>query len=113
MVPLTSSLYVPGKISDPEHVVIDIGTGYYVKKASHHRLPYMFLHFADWFLITDPQSRKDAIEYYTDKVTYVQKNLEKLQETIERKQDNLQSCVGVMQMKLQEERQAEQSQAAQ
>lgn len=43
----------------------------------------------------------------------MQKNLEKLQETIERKQDNLQSCVGVMQMKLQEERQAEQGQAAQ
>jgi prefoldin alpha subunit len=34
LVPLTSSLYVPGRISDPEHVVIDIGTGYYVKKAS-------------------------------------------------------------------------------
>jgi hypothetical protein len=34
LVPLTSSLYVPGKISDPEQVVIDIGTGYYVKKAS-------------------------------------------------------------------------------
>lgn len=32
LVPLTSSLYVPGKIRDPEHVVIDIGTGYYVKK---------------------------------------------------------------------------------
>ncbi|GHJ83697.1 hypothetical protein NliqN6_0099 [Naganishia liquefaciens] len=90
LVPLTSSLYVPGKISDPEQVVIDIGTGYYVKK-----------------------SRKDAIEYYADKVAYVQKNLEKLQETIERKQDNLQSCVGVMQMKMQAERQAEQSQAAQ
>ncbi|KAI5450857.1 subunit of tubulin prefoldin [Naganishia albida] len=89
LVPLTSSLYVPGKISDPEHVVIDIGTGYYVKK-----------------------SRKDAIEYYADKVTYVQKNLEKLQETIERKQDNLQSCVSVMQLKMQEERQAEQAQTA-
>jgi hypothetical protein len=32
LVPLTSSLYVPGKITDPEHVVVDIGTGYYVKK---------------------------------------------------------------------------------
>ena len=32
LVQLTSSLYVPGKITDPEHVVVDIGTGYYVKK---------------------------------------------------------------------------------
>ncbi|KAJ9105799.1 hypothetical protein QFC19_003366 [Naganishia cerealis] len=88
LVPLTSSLYVPGKISDPAHVVIDIGTGYYVKK-----------------------TRKEAIEYYTEKVTYVQKNLEKLQETIERKQDNLQSCVSVMQMNLQAERQGEEQPA--
>jgi prefoldin alpha subunit len=32
LVPLTNSLYVPGKLSDTEHVVVDIGTGYYVKK---------------------------------------------------------------------------------
>lgn len=32
LVPLTNSLYIPGKISDPEHVIIDVGTGYYVKK---------------------------------------------------------------------------------
>ncbi|KAJ9115509.1 hypothetical protein QFC22_005267 [Naganishia vaughanmartiniae] len=57
------------------------------------------------------QTRKQAIDYYTEKVTYVQKNLEKLQETIERKQDNLQSCVSVMQMKLQAERQAEEQPA--
>lgn len=32
LVPLTSSLYVPGKLSDVEHVVVDVGTGYYIKK---------------------------------------------------------------------------------
>ena len=32
LVPLTSSLYVPGRLSDTETVVVDIGTGYYVKK---------------------------------------------------------------------------------
>jgi prefoldin alpha subunit len=32
LVPLTNSLYVPGKLSDIEHVIVDIGTGYYVKK---------------------------------------------------------------------------------
>jgi hypothetical protein len=31
-VPLTSSLYVPGKLTDVENVVVDVGTGYYVKK---------------------------------------------------------------------------------
>ncbi len=32
LVPLTSSLYVPGKLTDVESVVVDVGTGYYVKK---------------------------------------------------------------------------------
>ena len=32
LVPLTNSLYVPGKLRDLEHVIVDVGTGYYVKK---------------------------------------------------------------------------------
>jgi hypothetical protein len=32
LVPLTNSLYVPGKLSDTENVIIDVGTGYYVSK---------------------------------------------------------------------------------
>ncbi len=35
--PLTSSLYVPGRIRDPEHVVVDVGTGYYIKKVRSSR----------------------------------------------------------------------------
>jgi prefoldin alpha subunit len=51
------------------------------------------------------QSRQEAISLYTSKVKFVQETLDKLQATIERKQDNLQSCVGILQMKMQEERQ--------
>jgi prefoldin alpha subunit len=32
MVPLNSSLYVPGKIADPTKVVVELGTGYYCEK---------------------------------------------------------------------------------
>ncbi|KAH9051853.1 Prefoldin [Lactarius vividus] len=32
LVPLTGSLYVPGKLRDVENVVIDVGTGYYVRE---------------------------------------------------------------------------------
>jgi prefoldin alpha subunit len=32
LVPLTNSLYVPGKLTDAENVLVDVGTGYYVKK---------------------------------------------------------------------------------
>lgn len=33
LVPLTSSLYVPGKIADASKVLVDVGTGYYVSKS--------------------------------------------------------------------------------
>lgn len=34
LVPLSGSMYVPGKIADAENVIIDVGTGYYVQKVS-------------------------------------------------------------------------------
>lgn len=34
MVPLTSSLYVPGKLTDPNSVLVEIGTGFFVEKSS-------------------------------------------------------------------------------
>ena len=36
--PLTSSLYVPGRLIDVENVLIDVGTGYYAQKV-RPRLP--------------------------------------------------------------------------
>lgn len=32
MVPLTSAIYVPGRLKDVSKVLIDIGTGFYVEK---------------------------------------------------------------------------------
>lgn len=32
LVPLTSSLYVKGRLADREKVLVDVGTGYYVEK---------------------------------------------------------------------------------
>lgn len=34
LVPLTPSLYVPGKLASTETVLVDIGTGFYVEKVS-------------------------------------------------------------------------------
>ncbi len=54
LVPLTSSLYVPGKLSDVENVVVDVGTGYYVKKVN----PLLLFRIYRAKLITE-QSRGD------------------------------------------------------
>ncbi len=32
LVPLTSSVYVPGKLKSPDDLLVDVGTGFYVKK---------------------------------------------------------------------------------
>ncbi|KAL4400161.1 subunit of tubulin prefoldin [Malassezia pachydermatis] len=77
LVPLTASLYVPGRLADPDKVIVDIGTGYFVEK-----------------------TRAEARSLYQDKVNYVVKNMEQLQETIHRKQDNLRVVGELLQVKL-------------
>ena len=54
--PLTGSMYVPGLLTQPEKVVVDIGTGYYVEKDS-----------------------TAAQEYFTRKVKFVTENMERVQ----------------------------------
>ncbi|KAF8628173.1 hypothetical protein AX15_004054 [Amanita polypyramis BW_CC] len=83
LVPLTNSLYVPGKLCDVDHVMVDVGTGYYVRK-----------------------TRKQAAKHYTDKVGYIQTNIETLEETLQKKRDNLNYLTTVMQSKIQNQAQA-------
>ena len=56
LVPLTGSMYVPGQLANPDKVVVDIGTGYYVEKSS-----------------------KKAKEYFDRKVKFVTENMERVQ----------------------------------
>ncbi|KXS21901.1 Prefoldin alpha subunit [Gonapodya prolifera JEL478] len=77
LVPLTSSLYVPGEVTAVENVIVDVGTGYYVEK-----------------------SVDDAKAYYSKKAQYVKGQLEKLAETLNSRQAALrgeQLLVGVIQ----------------
>ncbi|KAG2148868.1 Prefoldin [Suillus clintonianus] len=87
LVPLTNSLYVPGHLSDAENVIVDVGTGYYVKKACTRSCV---------------ASRAQATKYYETKVEYIRTNLDTLQETIQKKQENMNYLVNVMQAKLQQ-----------
>ncbi|KAJ4481238.1 Prefoldin [Lentinula aciculospora] len=80
LVPLTNSLYVPGKLSDPEHVLVDVGTGYFIQK-----------------------TRPQATKHYQAKVEYIRTNLETLEDTIQKKRDNMNAVVNVIQVKLQEQ----------
>jgi prefoldin alpha subunit len=39
LVPLTTSLYVPGTLADKENVIVDVGTGFYVEKVRDQITP--------------------------------------------------------------------------
>jgi hypothetical protein len=47
LVPLTNSLYVKGQLADPDHVLVDVGTGFYVEKVpAVITLPLLTLRFS-------------------------------------------------------------------
>ncbi|KAG6819266.1 hypothetical protein H0H93_013581 [Arthromyces matolae] len=86
LVPLTNSLYVPGKLSDPDRVIVDIGTGYYIEK-----------------------TRPQALKHYSDKVDYIRTNLETLEDTITKKRDNMAYLTNLLQQKMQAQTQTTKS----
>ena len=45
------------------------------------------------------------MKHYSDKVEYIRKNLETLEETISRKRENLNALISVLQSKIQQEAQ--------
>ncbi|KAG9239465.1 Prefoldin [Amylocarpus encephaloides] len=77
LVPLTASLYVPGTLSDPDKVIVDVGTGFYVEKTT-----------------------KDANKFYDGKVTELATNLKALEKIIQEKTDGLRLIEDVLRQKV-------------
>lgn len=82
LVPLTSSLYVKGKVAEVDRYMVDFGTGYYVERDS-----------------------KNTISYFNQKVANLDKNLVDLEKVVNEKVSNLNAVEQVLQMKLQEQQQ--------
>ncbi len=77
MVPLTESLYVPGKLKDPSKVMVELGTGYYVEK-----------------------NMKQAVEFIERKNRLVDANSENIMEVIAVSKRNIQSVNDAMNGKM-------------
>ena len=82
MVPLTTSLYVPGTLADPENVIVDVGTGFYVEKVGEFYL------FAGCKTDSE-QSTKDASKFYEAKVEELGASLKDLEAIVQGKSNNL------------------------
>ncbi|KAA3680316.1 prefoldin alpha subunit [Paragonimus westermani] len=79
LVPLTSTLCVPGKLSDTDHVVIDIGTGYYSE-----------------------MTIKQAEEHFTRRIEYINKHLQEITPVLEEKSQIHKSISAALESKVQE-----------
>lgn len=77
LVPLTSSLYVPGQLADTENVLVDVGTGFYVEK-----------------------STDDAQKFYNAKIEELGKNIKELENIVNGKANNLRVIEEVLRQKV-------------
>nr|CAG4645314.1 EOG090X0NBB [Leptodora kindtii] len=78
LVPLTGSMYVPGKITKPQTPLVDVGTGYYAEK-----------------------NVKQAESYFKRKVKFVTEQMEKVQMLGMEKSQVRDAVAEVMEMKVQ------------
>uniref|UniRef100_G3MPV9 Prefoldin subunit 5 n=2 Tax=Amblyomma TaxID=6942 RepID=G3MPV9_AMBMU len=78
LVPLTSSMYVPGRLVDVNKITVDIGTGYYVEK--------------------DISGSKD---YFKRRVKYITQQMEKIQKVAQEKVALREVIVETMDRKIQ------------
>ena len=77
LVPLTTSLYVPGTLADTEHVLVDVGTGFYVEKTI-----------------------AEAVNFYEEKVEEIGKNVKDLETIVNQKAQNLRVVEEVLRQKM-------------
>jgi len=87
LVPLSSSMYVPGRLTDPDHILVDIGTGFFVEMRP-----------------------KKAQDYFKRKHDYIQVEIDKLQKVLYDKLLTRQQINGIIQMSLQQQQQQQQQQ---
>lgn len=90
MVPLSSSLYVKGELSDNNSVLVDVGTGYFIK-----------------------QSIPRAQEFFQKRANQMKDTMDGIAEAINQKRKQLDQVVQVLQQKMAQVRAAEQQQQKQ
>jgi len=83
MVPLNSSVYVPGKLQDAKMVLVDIGAGYFVEKPI-----------------------KDAEEFFKRKLDFVKLQMDKIQPPIKQKFQTKQIVAQILKGKVLSKQQA-------
>ncbi|KAL5103722.1 putative prefoldin subunit 5 [Taenia crassiceps] len=76
LIPLTSTLCVPGKLVNPARVLVDIGTGYFVE-----------------------MEVEDANKHFTKRIEFIEKQIEKVTPVLAQKTQEHRAIVGVLEAK--------------
>ncbi|TGZ60268.1 hypothetical protein CRM22_008638 [Opisthorchis felineus] len=79
LVPLTSTLCVPGKLTDTAHVIVDVGTGYYSE-----------------------MTIEQAEEHFNRRIEYIDKHIQEIAPVLEEKSQIHRSVSAVLEAKVQE-----------
>ncbi|CAD6506276.1 BgTH12-07203 [Blumeria graminis f. sp. triticale] len=77
LVPLTTSLYVSGTLADTEHVIVDVGTGFFLEKT-----------------VTE------ADKFYENKINELASNLKDLEAIVQGKSNSLRAVEDVLRQKV-------------
>jgi prefoldin alpha subunit len=77
LVPLTSSLYVKGRLANRDKVIVDVGTGFYIEKTA-----------------------SKAIDFYNRKAKELDTNLQDLEKIVQGKSSNLRVIEDVLRQKV-------------
>lgn len=85
LVPLTESLYVPGKIKSTDKVLLDVGTGYFIE-----------------------HDTEKGIDYCKRKVNFIRENMDKLMELVTKKRKQLVLVQDFLRARMQEAEQGAQ-----
>mmetsp|Transcript_7258 Transcript_7258/g.9195 ORF Transcript_7258/g.9195 Transcript_7258/m.9195 type:complete len:157 (+) Transcript_7258:226-696(+) len=79
MIPLTSSIYVPGRLAETEKVTIEVGTGFFVKRPLN-----------------------DAVGFIERKLKFLDRNIDAIEAQVMNKRQNLESVVALLNYKVQQ-----------
>lgn len=94
MVPLTSTLCVPGKLTDPSRVLIDIGTGYYAELVgSHSPFSLVILHL---------KTIEQAEAYFVRRMETITKHVQEVSPALEEKTQIYRTLSAVLDSKVKE-----------
>lgn len=97
LVPLTNSLYVKGKISRPDRVLVDIGTGFYIEKVSKTHVLQIVPSIQT---LTTDKDVKSATEFYEGKIKDLGGNITDLEGIVQNKSNTLRAVEEVLKTKI-------------